>query len=130
MFYLSGTPTPGKTAQELRDALRREIEKLIADGVTEDELQRVKSQAVASHVYERDSMYYQAQQIGALAMAGHPPRVIDLFVEKLKTVTAEQVVAVAKKYIVDDTLTIAYLDPQPVSGKRPAAPPPGARHVQ
>ena len=130
MFYLSGTPTPGKTAQDVRDALRREVDKLIKDGVTEDELQRVKSQAVASHVYERDSMYYQAQQIGALAMAGLPPRVIDLFVEKLKTVTADQVIAVAKKYLIDETLTVAYLDPQPLSGRKPAAPPPGARHVQ
>jgi zinc protease len=130
MFYLSGTPTPGKTAQDVRDALRREVEKLIKDGVTEDELQRVKSQAVASHVYERDSMYYQAQQIGALAMAGLPPRVIDLFVEKLKTVTADQVIAVAKKYLIVETLTVAYLDPQPLSGRKPAAPPPGARHVQ
>jgi zinc protease len=130
MFYLSGTPTPGKTAQDVRDALRREVEKLIKDGVTEDELQRVKSQAVASHVYERDSMYYQAQQIGALAMAGLSPRVVDLFVEKLKTVTADQVIAVAKKYLVDETLTVAYLDPQPLSGRKPAAPPPGARHVQ
>jgi len=130
MFYLSGTPTPGKTAQEVRDALRREVDKLIAQGVMEDELQRVKSQAVAGHVYERDSMYYQAQQIGALAMAGHSPRIIDLFVEKLKAVTAEQVVAVARKYLVDETLTVAYLDPQPLSGKRPAAPPPGARHAQ
>jgi zinc protease len=130
MFYLSGTPTPGKTAQDVRDALRREVEKLIKDGVTEDELQRVKSQAVASHVYERDSMYYQAQQIGALAMAGLAPRVIDLFVEKLKTVTADQVIAVAKKYLVDETLTVAYLDPQPLSDRKPAAAPPGARHVQ
>jgi len=130
MFYLSGTPTPGKTAQDVRDALRREVEKLIKDGVTEDELQRVKSQAVASHVYERDSMYYQAQQIGALAMAGLSPRVVDLFVEKLKTVTADQVIAVAKKYLVDESLTVAYLDPQPLSGRKPAAPPPGASHVQ
>ena len=128
MFYLSGTPTQGKTVQELQQALRREIDKLIAEGVTDDELQRVKSQAVASHVFERDSMYYQAQQIGALQMAGLSYRVIDLFLEKLKAVTAEQVVAVAKKYLVDETLTVAYLDPQPLSGKKPSAPPPGARH--
>ena len=129
-FALSGTPTPGKTARDLEQALRREIEKLIADGVTEEELQRVKSQAVASHVYERDSMFYQAQQIGALAMAGLPHRVMDLFVEKLKAVTADQVIAVAKKYFVDGGLTVAYLDPQPLSDKRPAAPPPGVRHGQ
>jgi zinc protease len=130
LFLLSGTPTQGKTAQELEQALKREVAKLIADGVTEDELQRVKSQVVASHVYERDSMFYQARQIGSLDMAGLSPKVIDLFVEKLKTVTAEQVIAVAQKYLVDVGLTVAYLDPQPLSGQRPAAPPAGARHAQ
>jgi zinc protease len=130
MFQLSGTPTPGKSARELEQALRGEIAKLIAEGVTEEELQRVKSQAVASHVYERDSMFYQAQQIGSLTMAGLSHRVIDLFVEKLKAVTADQVTAVARKYLVDSALTVAYLDPQPLSGKRPAAPPPGVRHGQ
>jgi zinc protease len=75
-------------------------------------------------------MYYQAQQIGSLDMAGLPPTVADLFVEKLKLVTAEQVQAVAKKYLVDDTLTVAYLDPQPLAGKKPSAPPPGLRHAQ
>jgi zinc protease len=63
-------------------------------------------------------------------MAGLPPTVADLFVEKLKLVTAEQVQAVAKKYLVDDTLTVAYLDPQPLEGKKPSAPPAGLRHVQ
>jgi zinc protease len=130
MFMLSGTPTPGKTAADIEQALRREVARLISGGVTEDELQRVKSQVVASHVYERDSMFFQARQLGSLDMAGLPPRVIDLYVEKLKAVTAEQVIAVAKKYLVDDYLTVAYLDPQPLSGKRPAAPPPGARHAQ
>lgn len=130
LFLLSGTPTQGKTAQELEQALKREVAKLIAEGVTEDELQRVKSQVIASHVYERDSMFYQARQIGSLDMAGLSPKVIDLFVEKLKTVTAEQVIAVARKYLVDGGLTVAYLDPQPLSGKRPVAPPAGARHVQ
>ena len=130
MFLLSGTPTPGTTAVELERALRAEVAKLVAEGVTEEELQRVKSQVIASRVYERDSMFFQARQIGAVEMAGLPHTLIDLFVEKLKTVTAEQVVAVAQKYLVDDTLTVAYLDPQPLSGKRMLGPPPGARHAQ
>ena len=130
MFMLSGTPTSGKTAQEVEQALRREIQKLVKDGVTEDELQRVKSQVVASHVYERDSMFYQARQIGSLDMVGLSPGVVDLFVEKLKLVTAEQVQAVAKKYLVDERLTVAYLDPQPLDGKRPSAPPAGLHHGQ
>jgi zinc protease len=43
--------------------------------------------------------------------------------------TAEQVREVARKYLVDDVLTIAYLDPQPLDAA-PArtAPPAGVRH--
>jgi zinc protease len=130
MFYLSATPSAGKTAKDVEQALRREVELLIKEGVTEEELQRVQSQVVASHVYQRDSMFYQAQQIGSLAMVGLPPTTMDVFVEKLKGVTAEQVQAVAKKYLVDEALTVAYLDPQPLDTKRPAAPPAGLRHAQ
>jgi zinc protease len=36
---------------------------------------------------------------------------------------------VAKKYLIDDALTVAYLDPQPVGDRKPAAPPAGARHA-
>jgi zinc protease len=129
MFYLSATPVQGKTAHEAEQALRREIQRLVKEGVTEEELARVKSQVVASHVFERDSMFFQARQIGTLTMADLPYTLIDLFVEKLKTVTGEQVQEVARKYLVDDGVTVAYLDPQPLSGK-PAGPPPGARHAQ
>ena len=130
MFYLSATPTPGKTMQEVEQALRAEIAKIVAEGVTEEELQRVKAQAIAGHVYERDSMSYQARQMGSLEIAGLPQRMVDLFIEKLKAVTGEQVQAVAKKYFVDDALTVAYLDPQPVGAKKPAFPPAGLRHGQ
>jgi zinc protease len=130
MFYLSATPVQGKTAQEAEQALRREIQRLVKDGVAEEELARVKSQVVASHVFERDSMFFQARQIGALTMADLPYTLIDLFVEKLKTVTGEQVREVARKYLVEDGLTVAYLDPQPLSGRPAAGPPPGARHAQ
>jgi zinc protease len=98
--------------------------------VTEEELQRVKSQVVASHVYERDSMFFQAQQIGSLTMAGLSYTLIDLFVDKLKAVTADQVREVAGRFLVDDGLTTAYLDPQPLSAKPAAGPPPGLRHAQ
>ena len=129
-FYFSGVPTAGKTVAELEQALRREVQKVIDQGVTEDELKRIKAQTVASRVYERDSMFFQAQQIGSMAVVGFSYKAIDLMTERFKAVTAEQVREVAKKYLIDDALTVAYLDPQPVGDKKPAAPPAGARHVQ
>jgi zinc protease len=128
-FYLSATPVTGGSAAEMEEALRREIRRIVEEGVTEEELNRVKAQAIAAQVYQRDSMFFQAQQIGWLETVGLSYRDLDLFIEKLQQVTADQVREVARNYLVDDRLTVAYLDPQPLEkGARRAAPPAGVRH--
>jgi len=129
-FFLHATPAPGKTIAELEQGLRREMAKIIDQGVTQEELDRAKAQAIAAQVYERDSMFFQARQIGALEITGLPHRTMDISLAKLRQVTPEQVREVARKYFRDDALTIAYLDPQPMDGRRPAAPPAGLRHAQ
>ena len=129
-FYLSATPTPGRSAAEVERGLRREMEKIINEGVAEEELARAKAQAVAAHVYQRDSMFFQARQIGVLETADIPHRTLDLQLAKLREVTSEQVREVARKYFRDDALTIVHLDPQPLSARRPVAPPAGLRHAQ
>ncbi len=128
MFYLYGTPSEGKTTSDLETALRGEMEKLMLDGVTEEELARVKAQVVASHVFRLDSMFYQAMQIGQLESVGLSYRDLEVMVKKLQAVTAEQVREVAKKYVKDDSLTVAVLDPQPLEQKLPSAGSGGLRH--
>ena len=45
------------------------------------------------------------------------------YTKRIREVTAEQIRAVAKKYLVKDTLTVAVLDPQPLTNnkRRPQA---------
>lgn len=112
MLFIDGVPAPGKTVEELEAALRREIKKVVDEGVSEAELTRIKSQVIAAQVFQRDSMFYQAMQMGALHNAGLPYDSGKLQVQKIREVTAEQVREVARKYLVDDALTIAVLDPQ------------------
>jgi zinc protease len=114
IFVVDGTPSEGKTAGELEAALMQEIDKIKTGGVTEEELLRVKAQVIASDVYQRDSMFYQAMQIGQLETAGFSWRILKDYPTKLQAVTAEQVQAVAKKYLNKDNLTVATLDPQPI----------------
>ena len=128
LFYLSATPTPGRSLDELERGLRREMAKIIEEGVGDAELDRVKAQAIAEQVYQRDSMFFQARQIGVLEIAGIAHGTIDLQLKKLREVTPEQVREVALKYFRDDLLTIVELDPQSLAGRRPAAPPAGLRH--
>jgi zinc protease len=127
-FYLIAVPTRERSAADVEAALRREMKKIIEEGVTEDELNRAKVQAVAQQVYERDSMFAQARQIGSLEMSGISHGTIDLQLKKLREVTPEQVRQVAAKYFREDALTVVYLDPQPLPERRPAPPPAGLRH--
>jgi zinc protease len=130
MFFFSATALQGKTANAVEQALRDELRKIVEEGVLEDELQGIKAQAVAAHVYQRDSMFYQARLIGYMEIAGISHNTMDLQLEKLRQVTPEQVREVARKYFNDDTLTIVNLDPQPLEGRKPQAPPAGLRHVE
>ncbi|MEQ1598750.1 MAG: pitrilysin family protein [Methylotenera sp.] len=126
LFELVGTPAEGKTVAELEAALIAEIEKIKTGGVTQQELDRVKAAVIASDVYQRDSMFYQAMQIGQLETMGYSWRLLDEYPEKLKAITSEQIQAVAKKYLVKDNMTIAVLDPQPID---PNAKPIGTPHT-
>jgi zinc protease len=128
LFTVSGTPAEGRTAAELEAAIRAEISRVARDGVSEEELRRVKAQVVAGQVFQRDSIMSQAMEIGGLEMAGLSWRTLDLQLDRVRQVTAAQVQEVAGRYFGDDGLTIATLDPQPLDPRKPAAPPPGARH--
>lgn len=115
LFLLDGTPTPGTSITALEQQLRAQIQQLRDQPVTEQELDRVKAQVVAAAVYERDSVFYQAMQIGMLETIGLSWRLIDDYVDRIRAVTAAQVQQVARKYLDDDQLTVAVLEPLPLS---------------
>jgi zinc protease len=131
MLTLSGTPTDGHTVEELERALRAQIERLKTDPVAPEELERVVTSVVASKVYQLDSIFYQAMEIGLLETIGLDWRLALEEVDRIKAVTAEQVQAVARKYLTDDNLTIATLRPQPMDpapSVRAAGSVEGSRH--
>ncbi len=130
LFYLIGIPTREHTAADVEQGLRREMAKIIEEGVTEEELNRAKAQAIAAQVYQRDSMFFQAQQIGSLEMTGIPYTTIDLQLEKLRQVTPQQVQDVARKYFRNEVLTVVELDPQPLPKKRARPAPADMGHVR
>lgn len=113
-FTLGGQPAEGRSEAALETALKAEVARIQTDGVKEEELARIKTQLVAGQTYKRDSLMAQAMEIGGVEAVGLSWRDVDLMVEKIKSVRAEEVQAVAKKYFNDDTLTVAVLDPQPV----------------
>jgi zinc protease len=129
LFVLDGVPAQGKTPEQVEAALREQVARVARDGVSEAELNRVKTQWVAAEVYKLDSVMNQARELGSYWVQGMPLDAGERLIERLRAVTAAQVQSVAARYFGDDQLTVGILRPQPVDKTRKPAPPPaGARH--
>jgi len=129
LLMVDGNPAKGRSIEELEQALRQELERLKSEPVSEAELERVRNQVIASKVFELDSVFYQAMRIGMLETIGLDWRLGEEYVDRLGAVTAAQVQAVARKYLDDDRLTVALLEPLPLEQQRkPGRPAPGGRH--
>ncbi|NDC07898.1 MAG: insulinase family protein [Oxalobacteraceae bacterium] len=129
LFMLSGAPAKDSNVEKLEAALRAGLQKIAKEGVSNEELKRVKAQVIAGQIYKRDSVYGQAMEIGSVEMAGISHKLSDRMIERLSTITPQQVQAVAQKYFSDDQLTVATLTPLPLSAQPERAPEvPGLRH--
>jgi len=127
-FVLDGQPAEGKTVTDLEAALRAEIKRIQDEGISAEELARIKTQTIAGQIYKRDSMMAQAMEIGSAEINGVGWRSIDRILDRIRAVSVEDVQAVAKKYFSDDTLTVAVLDPQPLPAAAPKPATGGLRH--
>ena len=128
LFLLEGVPTQGKTPEQVEAALRAQIARIAKEGVSEAELNRVKTQWIASQVYKLDSVVNQANTLGVQWVHGQPLDADERLIARLRTVTSEQVRHAAQKYFGDDQLTVAILRPQPLDkNRKPRAQAEGAR---
>ncbi|ABA58395.1 Peptidase M16-like protein [Nitrosococcus oceani ATCC 19707] len=131
-FVIAGVPAQGRTIAELEEAIWAQIQRLQKELVSKEELERIKNQVVAHQVFEQDSMFFQAMQLGLLETVGLDWRLADAYVDQVRAITPEQVQAVAQKYLLEARLTRAELVPLPIEPgeKAPSTQPvEGGRHV-
>lgn len=128
-FYLDGVPAKGQTPEALEAALRAQVQRVATEGVTEAELQRVKTQWVASEIYKLDSVFNQGRELGVAWSLGLPPDYSAQLIARLRQISPAQVQSVAQKYFGDDSLTVGILRPQPLADSpKPRRAAPGMRH--
>lgn len=129
LFILQGTPSADHSIRQLEKALLVQIKKMQDEPISQVELDRVKAQIRSAKVYELDSVFYQAMQIGMLETVGIDWHELERYSAQIDKVTPEQVMQVAKKYLVVDQLTVAELDPQPIDPDKPPSRKASAGHL-
>lgn len=117
ILTISAVPTANHTTDDVKKAVLKQIEELKQHLVTPSELARVKAQVVAQKLYKKDSISGQAEEIGSLESVGLSWKVGEDYVKNIQAVTPAQIQQVAKKYLVNDRMTVAVLEPLPLTGK-------------
>lgn len=112
LFTISAMPKPGVTLQVLQDAIEKQIQNLKSETVSDAELDRVKAQVVSGRVYDQDSMFNMAMQIGLLETAGIDWRLIEQYVDHIQRVSAEDIRRVARQYLNRKSLTLGKFWPE------------------
>jgi zinc protease len=129
LFTLSGIPAAGKTPEQVEAALRAEVARVARDGVSDAELQRVKTRWIAGEIYKLDSVMNQARELGSAWLLGLPIDADERLMARLREVTADQVKSVAARYFGDDQLSVGVLRPLPVDpNRKPRQPATPVRH--
>jgi zinc protease len=119
LFTIDAIPAQGHDVAEIEKAIEQQVAGLRDKPVTQEELDRVKAGVIASEIYQRDSVQHQAIVIGMLETLGLGWQTMDEYADRINAVTAEQVQAVARKYLIDEHKTVAVLDPQPIDPNNP-----------
>ncbi len=112
-FYAS--PRPGTELAQTEAALRAQIDKLLKDGVTEDEVAEAKERLQSAAVFARDSVSTPSRVIGAALVAGQTLEDVEAWPERIGAVTAEQINAVARSVFDERRSVTAVLEPEPTS---------------
>ncbi len=114
-FSFYGSPRPGTELAQTEAALRKEIDKLLKDGVTEEEVAEAKERLQSAAVFARDSVSTPSRVIGAALVTGQTLEDVEAWPERIGAVTAEQVNAVARAVFDERRSVTAVLEPEPTS---------------
>jgi zinc protease len=98
-FTVYGSPKPGVTLSQLEQGFDAVIDDVIANGVTEPEVERAKNRMIADAVYAHDSQATMARWYGSALTTGVTVAMVQSWPDRIRAVTAEAVRAAAKQWL-------------------------------
>ena len=120
LFYVYATARPQSSPDELEEALSDEISRLQTEPISDQELKKAKNQIEAEFILGSDSNFFRAMRIGTAETVGAGHEYVTHFVENIRKVTAQDVLRVAQKYLVEDQRSVGTLTPLS-AGEEPGA---------
>lgn len=115
LFVVGGKVLTGRDPAQVEKILTDAITELIEKGVTAEELAKAKTGVRVSTVRGHETAEQIASGLGEDALLAADPNRMNTDLAKIEAVTAEQVQAVAKKYLRPDRTTTLRITPDPLA---------------
>lgn len=112
LFLFFGLPAPGKTNEDLEKGFREQIDQLLKQPVSKEELEGVFTRYRVSLISGLNSNSGMAGQLAQWDVLTGDWHNLFTFLEKVKQVTPEDIQRVAKKTFVPNNRTVGYLEPE------------------
>lgn len=110
LFTIMANLAPGTTHESVEAIIYEELERVVQDGVTEEEVRRAISQLTAQEAFGRDGPYAIAARLNEAIAAGDW-RIYARYLERITTVTKERVQEAAAAILIPDRRTVGYYIP-------------------
>ena len=112
MFVVLGSPRGDATLEDVEKAIDAEIARIVADGVTGEEVEKAKNRFVRSMIFARDEQDGMARIYGSTLATGGTVEDIASWPDRIRAVTAEDVKAAAARWLDERRSVAAYLLPK------------------
>ncbi len=109
LFTIYAICNDGVSPDTLENAVYEEIDKVIAEGITDEELQKVKNQKVMEFYKSMETINGKSNTIGTYELFFGDYAKLFAAAEEYKKVTPEEVVNTAKKYFIKTNRTVGFL---------------------
>ncbi len=123
-FLAYAVPRPGTKLEDLKTDIEGVVADLVQGGVTDEEFDRAKRSLIASTVYSQDSQQALARIYGVALTTGSTVEDVNDWIDRVKAVTKDDVVAVAKRFLDPDIGVTGYLRSEPGAAQADASPSP------
>ncbi len=110
LFYFYGISSDGVSPSELENALIYEIDKIIKDGISDNELQKVKNQQLMSFYRTLETINGLSNTLGIYELFFGSYRELFNAPENYRQVTTEDIQRVAAKYFTKQNRTVGILN--------------------
>ncbi|MEW6491836.1 MAG: pitrilysin family protein [Cyanobacteriota bacterium] len=115
-YELSATAAQGQKLENIAQVIASEISQLSDEGVTQEELNRAKTQLTARVILSNRDIISQAMQLGYDTLTAGDYRFTDRYLAAVQKVSIADVQRVAKTYLNPANRTVGFFEPTQLDG--------------